>query len=216
MPQRLVPLVNEEYYHILNRGVNRQDIFLQPRDYRRFLQTASYYQFLGPKPKFSSFSKDELGLFSPVLQERIVEIVCYCFMPNHVHLLLKQVKDGGITIFMQQLMNSYVKYFNTKHSRSGPMFGGRFKAVLVESDEQLLHLSRYIHINPRVSKIVSDLGSYKWSSYDEYVDGVVSVCKKDKVMEFFESGAKYKEFLDDQVSYGESLEYLKYHLVAED
>lgn len=215
MPPRIVPLVNGEFYHVLNRGVNRADIFITPRDHKRFLQAAFYYQFLGPKPKFSNFSKTDVNLLTPLSRGKIVEIVCYSLMPNHIHFLLRQLKDNGISIFMQQLTNSFAKYFNTKYTRSGPLFQNRYKAILVESDEQLLHLSRYIHLNPVVSHVVHDIKDYKWSSYEEYIDNKPRLCEKSHIMNFFDSGEKYKAFLEDQISYGESLEYLKHHTIED-
>ena len=76
-----------------------------------------------------------------------MEIICYCLMPNHLHLLLRQLMDGGISKFMSNFANSYTRYFNTKSKRKGPVFEGKFKAKRIETDEQLLHLSRHIHLN---------------------------------------------------------------------
>lgn len=90
-------------------------------------------------------------------------------MPNHFHLLLQQIRDGGITEFISKLTNSYTRYFNIRNKRIGPLFQGEFKAVHVETDEQLIHLSRYIHLNPIVSYITKKLESYQWFSYLEYL-----------------------------------------------
>src|SRR3990167_5879702 len=157
MPGRVTPLSTDEFYHIYNRGSEKRDVFTQQKDYKRFVKTFFYYQFLDPKPSFSKFSTSELNIHKPNLTNKLVEIICYCLMPNHFHFLIRQLKDNGISIFMSQLSNSYTKYFNTKYNRVGALFQGTFKAVLVESDEQLLHLSRYIHLNPIVSGLVKDL-----------------------------------------------------------
>ena len=129
MPGRITPLVNDEFYHIYNRGSEKRTIFQQPRDYKRFQQTFYYYQFPGPKLRFSNFAKEEL--FKTSFNNGMVEVICYCLMPNHFHFLIKQLKDNGISIFMSQLSNSYTKYFNTKYKRVGPLLQGAFKAVLV-------------------------------------------------------------------------------------
>ncbi len=137
-------------------------------------------------------------------------------MPNHFHFLLKQLKEGGITEFLSKLCNSYTKYFNTKYKRVGPLLQGEFKAVLVESDEQLLHLSRYIHLNPLVSYIVKNLDLYEWSSYEEYINSKSKgVCVKENVLSFFKSPASYKQFVLDQAEYGEKLELIKHQLHEE-
>lgn len=213
MPYRLTPLVNGEFYHIFNRGVEKRTIFTQPRDYKRFQKTFYYYQFLGPKPSFSKFAKSELNLFKPDLTNKIVEIICYCLMPNHFHLLVRQRKDHGISNFVSKLSNSYTKYFNTKYKRVGALFQGSFKAVLVETDAQLLHLSRYIHLNPIVSGLTKNLDQYLWSSYPEYSENLNRYCKTDEILGFFQDKSKYREFVHDQIDYGTTLEILKHRAV---
>ncbi len=212
MPGRSTPLVNGQFYHIYNRGSEKRDIFSQNKDYKRFQQTLYYYQFLGPKPSFSKFAKNDLKIFQPSLDKKLVEIVCYCLMPNHFHLLIRQLKDNGISNFISQLGNSYTKYFNTKYSRVGPLLQGTFKAVLIESDEQLIHLSRYIHLNPVVSGLIKNLNIYPWSSYQEYLNGK-NICSIDEILNFFSSTQNYEQFTLDQVDYGSSLEILKHQAI---
>lgn len=213
MPGRNVPLITGEIYHIFNRGNEKRDIFIQPRDYKRCQRTIYYYQFQGPKPKFSNFGLFNLQSFNPSLQDKLVNIHCYCLMPNHFHFLMQQLKDNGISIFLSQFSNSYTKYFNTKYTRVGSLFQGTFKSVLVESDEQFIHLSRYIHINPVVSTLVKSLDRYPWSSYEEYMDGKENICSTEEIMNFFQSKEKYKSFLEDQIEYGETLELIKHQLM---
>src|SRR5260221_2766247 len=99
-----------------------------------------------------------------------VKILAYIVMPNHFHFLLQQISENGISIFVSKFTNSYTRYFNTKYDRVGPIFQGVFKAVHIETEEQLLHLSRYIHINAVVSEIITkqELFSFPWSSLPEY------------------------------------------------
>src|SRR3989344_5153880 len=162
MPSRIIPFVNGHFYHVYNRGSERRSTFENQRDYQRFLKTLKYYQIEGPKPRFSKFPS--LTITKLDNSKRLVEIIAYCLMPNHFHLLLKQVRDNGITESLSKVSNSYTKYFNTKHSRVGHLFQGEFKAVIIESDEQLVHVSRYIHLNPISSALVKNLEQYKWSS----------------------------------------------------
>lgn len=210
MPRRLIPFVDSEFYHIYNRGVEKRKIFTQPRDYKRFIRTLFYYQFTSPKPSFSKFAKSELNLFKPVLENKIAEVICYCLMPNHFHLLIRQLKDSGISTLLGQISNSYTKYFNTKYTRVGSLLQGTFKAVPIETDEQLLHVSRYIHLNPVVSGLVNKLDTYKWSSYSEFINGQESFCSSQEILNFFPSPPKYKEFVEDQIDYGTTLEILKH------
>lgn len=214
MPRRITPLVNNEFYHLFNRGVEKRTIFTKPWDYRRFLKSCYYYQFLGPKPSFSKFSKSESNIFKPLPENKIVEIISYCLMPNHFHLQVRQLKENGISIFLSQFLNSYTKYFNIKYSRVGALFQGTFKAVLVETDEQLIHLSRYIHLNPVVSGLVKNLDEWSWSSYLEYMNQPI-LCSTKEILDFFPSKEKYKEFAESQIDLGTTLGILKHRIIED-
>jgi len=140
----------EAFYHIYNRGNRKENVFLQNRDYERFLKRAREY-------------KDRFG----------VTILCYCLMPNHFHFLLRQDTQTPITTFMLTLGTSYAKYFNIKYEVVGSLFQDRFKAKLIESDEYLLQLSRYIHQNPLKILLPTpgvELANYSWSSYSDYLN----------------------------------------------
>jgi len=208
MPSRAIPFINTEYYHVFNRGVAQMPIFHDKADYKRFMRTMLYYAVEGPKPRFSLFSP----LGTPLdINKKLVEIICFSLMPNHFHILLQQKRDRGITEFVSKLSNSYTKYFNTKNKRSGPLFQGEFKAVHIETDEQLLHLSRYIHLNPLVSFITKNLETYSWSSYKEYL-GITdaATCFKEIILNQFKSLRDYKQFVLDQGDYGKKLEMIKH------
>lgn len=136
-------------------------------------------------------------------------------MPNHFHFLIKQLKEKGISIFLSQLSNSYTKYFNVKYGRIGPLLQGAFKAVRIETDEQLVHVSRYIHLNPVVSGIVKLPEEYTWSSYQEYIQQAPFFCSIEEVMGLFKSPRKYRKFVEDQIDYASKLELIKHHLLDE-
>ena len=146
------------YYHIYNRGVEKRNIFEDDQDYKVFLRYLKEY--LEPKdkaslrkkladPKISWKEKDKflkLLALNNFYQE--IDLVCFCLMPNHFHFLVKQKSLRGIEVFMKSFATRYVMYFNKKHDRVGGLFQDAYKAVLVSADEQLLHLTRYIHLNP--------------------------------------------------------------------
>ena len=136
-------------------------------------------------------------------------------MPNHFHFLIRQLKENGISKFMSQISNSYTKYFNTKYNRIGPLFQGAFKAVLIESDEQLIHVSRYIHLNPVVSGLIKNLEDYRWSSYLEYIKPNDTFCSINEILGFFTPNERkrYKEFVEAQIDYGRKLEKIKHQLI---
>ena len=210
MPSRIIPFVNNEFYHTYNRGVAKMQIFNNFYDYHRFLKTMLYYSLEGPKPKFSIFAPTSLSLNQ---SKKIVDIVCYCLMPNHFHFLLQQKKEGGITEFLSKLSNSYTKYFNIKNKRIGPLLQGNFKSVYVETNEQLIHLSRYIHLNPLVGYVTKDLGNYRWSSYLEYVNTNKNICSKEIILNQFSYSLTYKQFVLNQEDYGKNLEMINHQLV---
>ena len=186
-------------------------IFNNSYDYSRFTKTTLYYLIDGPKPRFSIFSPTTQLLNA---EKRIIEIVCYCLMPNHFHFLLQQKRATGITEFVSKLTNSYTKYFNIKNGRVGPLFQGEFKSVHIETNEQLLHLSRYIHLNPLVGYVTKYLESYKWSSYVEYTNPSISeICRKDIILSQFKSLNDYRQFVLDWEDYGKKIETIKHQLL---
>lgn len=215
MPVRTVSFADGEFYHIYNRGVEKRDIFLQSKDYKRFIKTLYYYQFKGPKPSLSKYTENGLNNLKFLPENKIIEVICYCLMPNHFHLLVRQLQENGISKFMGQLQNSFTKYFNTKHDRIGVLFQGPFKAVIMENDEQFIHVSRYIHLNPVVSGIVKKPENYQWSSYLEYLDISQGFCSKGEILGMFPSPQKYQDFVEDQIDYGTTLEILKHQLIEE-
>ena len=223
MPKRETPLVDDHYYHIFNRGVDSRPIFLNSgkKDYERFIKLMNYYRFNNYPGSYSKFvempreEKEEILMSLEKEDKTQVEIICFCLMPNHFHFLLKQREDNGILNFLTNLENSHTRYFNKKNERVGPLFQGRFKAVLVETEEQLLHLSRYIHLNPYSAAIVKDLDElvfYPWSSLGQYLDRQKGFCQTDTVMSYFKDFQTYQEFLFDQAGYQRELEMIK-HLV---
>lgn len=221
---RKTVLANNQIYHVYNRGIEKRTIFGNKRECERAINTVRYYSFTNSPLKFSKFlvqpKKEQEDILKSVQikKNQLVEIIAYCLMPNHFHLLLKQLQDNGISRFISNFTNSYTKYFNTKHERIGPLVQGLFKAVFVENDDQLVHLSRYIHLNPVSSFIikVQELENYPWSSLKEYLglekDGF---CEKQYVLGYFKSVGKYKQFVLDQISYARELEKIK-HLSLED
>lgn len=214
MPSRIFPFLQGYFYHVYNRGSEKRPIFKSRRDYLRLLKTLKYYQIEGPKPKFSHFP-------SPLYKEldeskKIAQIIAYCLMPNHLHLLLTPVKDGSITEFMSKVGNSYTKYYNTKYERVGPLLQGEFKAVLVENNEQLVHVSRYIHLNPLTSGLVKNLDQYEWSSYHEYTTGQSKgICSHEEILSFFKNPQDYQQFILDQASYAQEVEFIKHQIIED-
>lgn len=224
MPYRKTPLVSGEIYHIFNRSIARQPIFLTDSYYQRALETLSYYNNLTPPVRFSHFSRLPTSLKNEILEnlnkdnQKLVQILAFCLMPNHVHFLIKEIRDKGITTFMRKFQNSYAKYFNTRTERSGSLFQSMFKAVRILTEEQLLHVTRYIHLNPVTAFVLKDtkeLSNYPWTSYPIYIGRHSSnIISTNEILSFFSSKDKFIEFTNDQVDYQRKLDQIK-HLLLE-
>lgn len=213
MPYRTVPLVTDYFYHVFNRGVEKRDIFLNKWDYSRFFKTLTYYQFSEAKPRFSRFNPEFYTI--PDNAKKLIDIISYCLMPNHFHLLVKQIEDNGVSKYVGQVSNSYTKYFNAKNERVGPLFQGNFKAVLIENDEQFLHVSRYIHLNPYVAGLAKTIEDYEHSSLGDYL-GLEDrqFVKKDYIFDLMKKD-DYKTFIWDQKDYALQLEKIKHSIVQD-
>jgi len=217
MPIRKINFVNGEFYHVFNRGVEKREIFLDSKDYLRFIHDLYEFNDEDVVINNSFFFNNRFFNYrfpSPIVQRKerklLVEIICFCLMPNHWHLLLRQIKENGITLFMKKL-GGYATYFNKKYSRVGSLFQGRFKAVHVDNDEYLMHLSRYIHINAveliepdwrakgikDLPKVLNFLESYRWSSYLDYIGkkNFPSVINKHFLNTYFKDPKDYRSFI---------------------
>lgn len=225
MPGREIPLITNEIYHVLNRGVASQPTFQNKKDYQRAFEAIFYYQFQSPPLKYSkflelsNFSRQQILADLKKQKQFLVEILAYCFMPNHFHLILRQSSENGISKFMSNFTNSYTRYFNTKNKRNGPLFQGKFKAIRVETEEQFLHLSRYVHLNPYSSYVVKslkELEEYPFSSLSEFLGKTKSnFCAKEPILANFKNPAAYQEFVFDQADYQRKLEEIK-HITLEE
>ena len=203
----------DEIYHVYNRSIGEMEIFKNDNEYTRFINAIRFYQVENPRIKFSDFLEQAShragGIKWRTLfpeKDRLVEIIAYCIMPTHFHLLIKQLKDTGIAIFVSNLLNSYTRYFNTKYERKGTLWEGRSKRVLLEGNEQLLHLTRYIHLNPVTAHLVDKPEKWPWSSYSEYLletSDDKGICNYSFIMDIKPSA--YKEFVEDGIAYQRSM-----------
>lgn len=207
-------LVNDGIYHVFTKSIAGFEIFRNDSDYERMKSQLKYYKIENPQLRFSHFQelKDKESFLSKfsTKSESLVEIMAYCLMPTHIHLILKQLKDAGISNFMSNVLNSYTRYFNSKNMRKGPLWEGRFKSVMVETDGQLLHLTRYIHLNPTTAFHVERPEWWAFSSYSEFIgerDKDV-LCKSSEYLEM--SPVDYKEFVMSRKEYQQELAKIKH------
>ncbi len=214
-------MANNEIYHVINRGVARNPIFIDKRDYQRFINLVNFYRFENLPMRYSHFNRlneqEKIAFLNKINQNKnLVNIISFCLMPNHIHFLLQQLSDKGISVFMKNLQNSYARYFNIKLNRTGPLFESMFKAVRIESEEQLLHVNRYIHLNPVSSYLIEkeNLAGYPWSSLSNFLgQKFLPFIKGDIILNHFKN-LSYQNFVFDQLDYQRKLQDIK-HLVLE-
>jgi putative transposase len=174
VPYRKVEFRAGQTYHLYNRGVNRQPIFFRPENWGYFIKQLRRY-------------------FKP---ERI-DILAYCLMPTHYHLMVTLKTDDLGARVMQPFSVSYTKAVNRQQERVGPLFQGPFQAAWVDRDSYLLHLSRYIHMNPVVAGLVARPEDWTFSSYRDYIglrNGTLPV--PDVVLSQFPSRQAYRAFVE--------------------
>jgi putative transposase len=200
-------LATDCIYHIYNRGVEKRKIFLDPGYHHRFLSILKHhlnydyaYSLLERSLKEARSAKEKEEIFRRLEARRIeppLEIISFCLMPNHYHLTLKQSVENGISDFMHRLGTSYTNYFNIRQERSGRLFETSFKAVRVESEEQLLHLSRYQHLNPLTLGLTpKELVNYSWSSLPVYLGRrETSFVKPAIIISAFKNPKSYLDFV---------------------
>lgn len=169
----------EEYYHVYNRGMQKQPIFETDKDRLRFLFLLLVFQGKNSIKNISREIKQHVQsstlhigpeLEKEILENRTVELVSFCLMPNHFHLQILEKTEGGIAKYMQRILTAYTKYFNIRHQKSGHLLQGSYKSVLMEDDLQLMHTSAYIHKNPcELKGWKGKEEEYPWSSFQDYV-----------------------------------------------
>jgi putative transposase len=226
MPIKRPELINNEIYHIVLRGVGDSLIFKDENDYFRVIFSLYEFNTTGPveirrqrelRKKRRVHKDKNYGEQFSVARKLLVEILAFCLMPNHIHLLLKQVQDGGITKFMRKFGAGYAGYFNKKHNRMGHLFQGRFRAVHIKDDEQLKNVFVYIHTNPisliepnwkeagiaNPQKVSKFLENYKWSSYSDYIDksNFPSVTEREFVCNVMGGNKSCKEFVEHWIKH---------------
>jgi putative transposase len=208
MPIRKEVLSVGEVYHIFSRSIAGYRIFTRDRDYNRMLMILEYYRQANSGVRFSRFLKYQ-DQHSQHIDDRLVDIISYCLMPTHVHLILRQLKNDGISTYMRKVLNSYARYFNTRYQRKGPLYEGRFRHVCVESNEQLYHLTRYIHLNPVTAYLTELPEQWRASSYNQFISSEQDdkLCTYNDLLRI--NPDEYKKFVISRRDYQRELKTIK-------
>ncbi len=220
MPGRKKKIFTDGVYHVFNKSINSTAIFDSDYNCSLFLNIIRYYRSGKARVSFShlKYISSELRqhiLLQTQIEEHFrVKLLAYCLMPTHYHLLLAQLEDNGVSKFISNVTNSFTRHLNVKNERLGPLFLTKFKAVPILTDEQLIHISRYIHLNPYSSNIVRDIEEleiYPWSSYRQYISGIQGLCVTKPVMKLFNHKLqRYKNFITQRADYQKTLEFAKH------
>lgn len=199
-----------QIYHVYNRGVLKQPIFFDDRDHFRFMK--SLIQFNDQAP---GICRRPTSAETSVEKKPLVSILAWCLMPNHFHLLVEQIADNGLSLFMKKLGGGFTKYINTRYERSGHLFQGKYQCKLVDTDAYLLQLSRYIHLNPKElagplnpEKTMEFIENYRWSSYGDWINAK----KNSKIID----SKRIKSLLDLKDYRASTIEALQTSNVGED
>lgn len=233
MPYRQTQLCNNEIYHVIVRRIEGNLLFVDTDDYFRGI--FSLYEFNDARPveikkrredrKQGKQEGDPVSFSDNDNREKLVEILAFCLMPNHLHLLLKQIADNGITKFMNKFGAGYPAYFRRKHTETGSpspvnkgyFFQGRFVSVHMENDTQLKTVFAYIHTNPislveagwkerkvnDFQKASEFIKNYKWSSYGDYlgIKNFPSLINKDLMLKIMGGQKECESFADDWINF---------------
>ncbi|MDO8576392.1 MAG: transposase [bacterium] len=195
-----------ELYHLLNRGVDKRQIVVDDHDRVRFIH--DLFAFNNASLSLN-FEQPERQLEQRKIHERLVDIHAFCLMGNHYHLLVSEVMEEGIPLFMQKLNMGYSKYFNERHERTGTLWQGKYKKIQVTRDAHFLYIPYYIHLNPldfvmpewrdgkvkNASQALKHLGAYRWSSHLDYlgVKNFPSITRRDLLSDTFRTRGKYEK-----------------------
>lgn len=216
MPYRKTVFANEQFYHITNHTVGNEIIFLNKIALKRALALINFYRFKSPMSfsRFLQLNKEKQQRLKEAILKSppLVEIYAFSLMPNHFHFLLKQLAENGISAFISNFQNGYAKYYNLKSGRKGSLFCQMFKGILIETEEQFIHVSRYIHLNPVTAFLIkiNQLEDYIYNSFSTYMEIFIHpFIEKNLILSRFKTPEVYKKFVFDQENYQKELAKIK-------
>lgn len=221
MPGREIKIVTNKIYHVFNKTIDSKLLFNDSHLASTFLESMHYYRSTKSKISFSDYQDTYVDIklnIEKMLELKkywLIDVFAFCLMPSHFHFLLRQQADNGISRIISQLINSFTRYFNILNERKGQLFLSPFHCVEIRSRTQLIHVSRYVHLNPYSSNMTlssKELLSYKWSSLPYYAhDKEHKLLSKQTILgEFNNDREKYLKFIYDNADYHKNLERLKY------
>lgn len=209
--KRNIIFSENEIYHICNKSIANFGIFKDSFNAKRLIFLLDYYNTQTHPKRFSHALRDKSYKYQNLLLLKntpLVKFISYCIMPDHYHILVKILKEGSLSKYINDVEIGFSRFFNLKFDRKGPLWQSRFRAVRIKTDEQLLHVTRYIHLNPTTAGLVENPDDWEFSSYRDYITNKYFL--KEILTEITNSDLKkYKQFVEDRIEYQKKLKKIK-------
>jgi len=209
---RIENFAEKEHYHVFGRGAKKENIFIDDQDKARFIFLITHFQspikiynissHANAFIKKGSFNTRE-NQIDEILKKRSIELTAFVLMSNHFHILVQNLEDGILSVYMHRVLTAYSKYFNAKYNKKGHVFEGPFGAIHIKNNTQLLHLSAYIHKNPKeISDFKETYYKYPWSSYQDYIglNRWGNLLSTETVLKQFKDQTTYKNFVTSSIA----------------
>lgn len=200
-------------YHICNKSISNYHIFRTDTLSSRFLLTLNYYNLNTKKLCLSKALKKPFSMPHILTRrkENICSVISFCIMPDHYHVLIKARDETFISKYINDVQNSFTRYYNKMNERKGPLWQSRFRAVHIKDNFTLLHVHRYIHLNPTTAGLVTRPETWGWSSYRDYISDI-NVLKTNHEISIG-SMEQYKKFVEDQIDYQKTIKGIRRKLL---
>lgn len=205
--------IKGQFFHICNKSIANFGIFKDSKNINRMIEALNFYNTSDRKESLADYlnknkkNNIKVDLFQTNISQ-LLKFIAYCIMPDHYHLLVKILTNNSLSKYISDVENSFSRFFNIKFKRKGPLWQSRFRSVEIKTDEQLLHVSRYIHLNPTTAELVIKPEDWEFSSYKNYIYDKNFL--KNKMNEIIINNPhKYKKFCEDQIDYQIKLRKIK-------
>lgn len=202
-----------DIYHICNRSISNYQIFRNDTLASHFLTTLNYYNSTAQKICLSKALKGH-SILPHILrrrQENIMFVIAYSIMPDHYHILIKIRSEKLISKYINDVQNSYTRYYNKMNKRKGPLWQNRFRAIYIEDNSTLLHVQRYIHLNATTANLANHPEEWKWSSYADYISDPTVLKMNTEIS--ISSVMQFKQFTEDQIDYQKTIKGIRLSLL---
>lgn len=201
----------DKIFHICNKSIANYQILKDFNNALRFIQTLDYYNSMSTeKPSLSLFLKKNKNYYPKLISIKpnsIIKFLSFCIMPDHYHILIKIIKGASFLKYINDVENSYTRFFNEKFRRKGPLWQNSFRSVVIKNNEQLLHVTRYIHLNPTTNNLIKKPEDWIFSSYKDYLNKNIL---QNYLTEISINNPKtYKNFVENRIDYQKKLKLIK-------